>query len=159
MIAIVEQVAREESPAPLALRSSARAEHERSAQSWAGPIGGPPLSPRHALLVARQALLVAGLLAYGPTRDDEDDGDRVAEVRSLLVAVEVRERGIGRALLAGAVADLERLRFAEATVWTAADNLPARGLYESAGWRRDGAPRLVEARGVLVSAVRYRRSL
>ena len=49
--------------------------------------------------------------------------------------------------------------FSEAVLWVVPQNARAIGLYESEGWRRDGAAKEDEVLGVVVPAVRLRRPL
>jgi ribosomal protein S18 acetylase RimI-like enzyme len=67
-------------------------------------------------------------------------------------------QGVGRALMAAALADLSARGYADATVWSFAANERANAFYEVRGFTRDGAQRTEEAWAHLTE-VRYRRPL
>ncbi|MGI8439919.1 MAG: GNAT family N-acetyltransferase [Thermoleophilaceae bacterium] len=109
-------------------------------------------------LVAEVGGQVAGLLAVGPTRDDDRDPTAVGEVAVLYVDPALWGRGIGRALLSEAVERLRRDGLASATLWTLATGARTRRFYELAGWRPEGTERpLHEGSGAF--EVRYERTL
>jgi ribosomal protein S18 acetylase RimI-like enzyme len=63
------------------------------------------------------------------------DGAEGAEVRAVAVAESARGRGVGRALLAAAEAELHGAGVRRAWLVTTNDNLTALALYQKAGWR------------------------
>jgi len=67
--------------------------------------------------------------------DGVAEGVSTAQIRCFLVEDAVRGRGVGRRLLAAAMAFVRRTGFAEVTLWTMTKLLPARRLYEEAGFR------------------------
>ena len=67
-------------------------------------------------------------------------------------------RGVGRALMAAALADLAARGYSEATVWSFAANDRANSFYEHHGFTRDGSERR-EAHWTNILEVRYRRAL
>jgi ribosomal protein S18 acetylase RimI-like enzyme len=103
---------------------------------------------------------VEGLLgysAYGSSRDP-DAGRETGEVRTFFVASASWRRGIGSAMMDRALRDLREMGFADATVWSFADNARANAFYEHHGFERDGGERREDAwAGIL--EVRYRRPL
>jgi len=107
-------------------------------------------------LVAEEGGELAGFAISGPMRDVPEPG--VGEVQSFFVAAGRWRRGTGRALMAAALAALTERGYAQATVWSFADNERANAFYERHGFDRDGAERREEAwAGIL--EVRLRRSL
>jgi L-amino acid N-acyltransferase YncA len=109
------------------------------------------------ILVADEDGEVLGHTAFGTSRD-EDAGHDVGEVRSFFVHPSAWRRGLGRAMMAGALAGLTELGFAHATVWSFADNARANAFYETHGFERDGRERTEEV-WANVLEVRYRRAL
>jgi GNAT superfamily N-acetyltransferase len=109
------------------------------------------------LLAEEKGGELAGLTACGESRDP-DSGAEVGEVRTFFVAAVRWRRGIGRALMAAALADLRERGYAEATVWSFAANERANAFYEAHGFARDGTERVEEV-WANVPEVRYRRSL
>ena len=77
---------------------------------------------------------VAGVQVGLVTWLREADG-RSAEVRALAIAEDQRGRGVGRALLDAAVAELHAAGVRRAWLATTNDNLAALALYQKAGWR------------------------
>jgi glycosyltransferase involved in cell wall biosynthesis/ribosomal protein S18 acetylase RimI-like enzyme len=81
-----------------------------------------------------------GASETGPGRNGDStngDGDLpAAEVLSIAVATDAGGRGIGGALLAGALEELSRAGVTEARVVTAVGNDAALAMYERAGFRR-----------------------
>jgi GNAT superfamily N-acetyltransferase len=97
----------------------------------------------------------------GHMPDDYLDGlraqDRAAGWERVLGVERPRGTGAGRALLEAAQAELARLGFDETVLWVLPANARARRFYELAGWASDGTERTVDALGVTVPEVRYRR--
>jgi len=68
-------------------------------------------------------------------------------------------RGVGRALLARAHADIAAAGFDEAQLWLLAGNTRAQQLYERNGWTAVGTQRAETVWGVRVDELAYRRRL
>jgi RimJ/RimL family protein N-acetyltransferase len=105
------------------------------------------------VLVVERDGEVVGFAAVGPSPDPEGAGE--------LFAINVDPAhwgtGAGPALLEAAQDELARLGFAETVLWVLPANARARRFYERAGWAGDGTERTVDALGVTVPEVRYRR--
>ncbi len=129
---------------------------ERRRAQWRERLGAPP--PGTLNLVVEVAGRVGGLVAVGPTRDEDCDPAAVGEVAALYVDPAHWGRGIGRALLDEGVECLQRDGFSSATLWTLATGARTRRFYERAGWRPEGAERPLDKRSG-VFEVRYERSL
>ncbi|SBW05484.1 MarR family transcriptional regulator (fragment) [uncultured delta proteobacterium] len=87
-------------------------------------------NPRNALWTALDGNRIVGSVAI----DGEDLGDNTAHLRWFILDDGFRGRGIGRALLAEAVAFCDRSGFAATRLWTFSTLLAARKLYESFGF-------------------------
>jgi ribosomal protein S18 acetylase RimI-like enzyme len=124
---------------------------EDRAAYWDGVLGREDL--RGVVLVAEVAGEVAGFAAAGPSRDPEGAG----ELYAINLDPAHWGSGAGRALLEAVQAELARLGFAETVLWVLPANARARRFYERAGWVADGTERTVDALGVEVPEVRYRR--
>jgi ribosomal protein S18 acetylase RimI-like enzyme len=99
---------------------------------------------------------VRGFVSGGPSRDDLPGG----EVYAIYLDPRCQGRGAGRQMLEAATRLLAGAGFRDATLWVLSGNHPARGFYESQGWRWDGAEHEWEpADGSRVPEVRYARSL
>jgi GNAT superfamily N-acetyltransferase len=109
------------------------------------------------MLVAEETDALLGFTTCGESRDP-DAGPEAGEIRTFFVAAGRWRRGVGRALMAAALADLAARDYAEATVWSFAANERANAFYEVHGFRRDGVERTEEA-WAHVPEVRYRRAL
>jgi GNAT superfamily N-acetyltransferase len=108
------------------------------------------------LLVADDGEL-AGFTTCGVSRD-EDVGSDVGELWTFFVATDRWRQGVGRALMAAALDDLRERGYAEASVWSFADNAHANAFYEAQGFARDGAEVREEVWADILQ-VRYRRPL
>jgi GNAT superfamily N-acetyltransferase len=111
------------------------------------------------ILIAEEpgASELLGYTAYGTSRDP-DAAAETGEVRTFFVASASWRRGVGTAMMERGLRDLREMGFAEATVWSFADNARANRFYEHHGFERDGAERR-EAAWAQILEVRYRRPL
>jgi GNAT superfamily N-acetyltransferase len=109
------------------------------------------------ILVADEDGELLGHTTFGTSRDDDAEAE-VGEVRSFFVHPSAWRRGVGRALMAGALSGLPELGFAQATVWSFADNRRANRFYEVHGFARDGTERREQVWADILE-VRYRRAL
>jgi GNAT superfamily N-acetyltransferase len=91
-----------------------------------------------------------------PGREEPDDS-KLAELVALYVYPVSWGRGVGRALLDAVVGEAGRLGYEEMLLWTFRANRRAQGLYERAGFLRDGVERPFVPLGI--PTVRMRRSL
>jgi GNAT superfamily N-acetyltransferase len=109
------------------------------------------------ILVADEQGDLLGHTAFGTSRDgDVEPG--VGEVRSFFVSPKAWRRGVGRALMAGALAELPELGFGQATLWSFDANARANVFYEAHGFARDGTERREQVWADILE-VRYRRAL
>jgi GNAT superfamily N-acetyltransferase len=86
------------------------------------------------VIIAEASGDVVGFCQYGRDESNHLRG----RVRRLYIVPAYQRRGLGRALLAGAVDGLQRLGCTTATLSVLADDQRARTFYEDAGWRWDG---------------------
>jgi ribosomal protein S18 acetylase RimI-like enzyme len=101
--------------------------------------------------------MVRGYIVHGPSRD-RDAPSSVGEIWALYVHPEVWRRGIGRALVEHALAELRAAGYRETTLWTLAGSPSARAFYEACGFERDGAEQRRPSFGSPLE-IRYGRSL
>ena len=97
-------------------------------------------------LVAEDGAQVVGFLIHGPTRDSGAPS-RTGEIWVLYVDPDHWRRGVGRDLVATAIAELTAAGFETATVWTLGESARNVAFYEALGFRRDGATQRREAFG------------
>lgn len=114
-----------------------------------------PLKPRTIVAIDGGAIL--GFATTMPSRDVElaEHG----ELCALYVDPEQWGRGIGRALVSAARAQLFEAGFRKALLWVLAGNARAMRFYEADGWITDGQQRTESIWGVTVNDVRYLRKL
>lgn len=89
-------------------------------------------------------------------------GDRLpgwAEVLTIYVADDVAGRGIGRALMRAAEAEMARNGAATGILWVLDTNEAAYRFYESVGWTADAETRPHIVGGVELTVVRFRKEL
>jgi GNAT superfamily N-acetyltransferase len=110
------------------------------------------------ILVAEAESAVVGFVALGPARD-ADAGGAAGEVYAIYVDPRQTGRGIGRALLAAATAELTSLGHTTAMLWVIEGNERARRFYRAGGWRTDDATKVDTGWGFELREVRYRVEL
>lgn len=101
---------------------------------------------------------IAGFASTGPNRDEGAD-PATSELYALYLDPDAWGLGLGRTLLAEAVADLRARARSAVTLWVLEGNVKARRFYEAAAMRADGAIRVDEEAGVALPHLRYARSL
>jgi ribosomal protein S18 acetylase RimI-like enzyme len=122
------------------------------AERWRGRLAAP--AGAVFTLVFEADGRVRGFVSGGPSRDELPGG----EVYAIYVDPACQGRGAGRRLLAAATRLLADAGFAAASLWVLAGNQPARGFYESQGWRFDGTEKPWPLSGhASVPEVRYIR--
>lgn len=102
---------------------------------------------------------IAGFAGFGPTRDDDNDPSRVGEIAAIYLLPEVWGMGLGRSLMAAALADLAAAEYVHATLWVLDTNTRARRFYARGRWAEDGAVKQDDSRGFPLTEVRYRKVL
>ena len=110
------------------------------------------------VLVAERDGAVVGFAGCGASRDDDAVG--AGELYVIYIAPAVYRTGVGSALTARVLEELEAAGFGEAVVWVLESNDRGRRFYERWGWRPDGATK-DEPNGDAppLTDVRYRRRL
>jgi len=91
-----------------------------------------------------------------PSADEDANPARDGELDMIYTDPDFWGHGVGRALLAATVDVLSARGFAEATLWTAEENLRPRRVYEAAGWMREPLSRERSWRCVQFRELRYR---
>ncbi|HEX6838029.1 MAG TPA: GNAT family N-acetyltransferase [Polyangia bacterium] len=104
--------------------------------------------------VAEEGARVLGFCTIGAARDEGLDGG-VGEVQAIYLDEDAAGRGVGRALLAVAIARLRERGYVRAILWVLEHNPRARRFYEAAGWRPDGAARTTQRPTYERSELRY----
>jgi GNAT superfamily N-acetyltransferase len=105
--------------------------------------------------VAERDGQVVGYLSTGPPRD-EDVPLPAAEVYAIYVLPAVWHSGLGRALLAAAVAEWRARDAGRLVLWVLEGNTRARAFYEALGWAGDGARQQIYLGGFPATEIRYR---
>jgi ribosomal protein S18 acetylase RimI-like enzyme len=124
------------------------------AQRWRNRLADP--AEGVFVLVVDEGDRIGGFVSGGPSRDRFAGG----EVYAIYVHPGYQGRGAGRRLLQAATRQLADLGFTAASLWVLAGNHPARGFYESQGWRADGTEKpWTLAGGDSVPEVRYVKNL
>jgi ribosomal protein S18 acetylase RimI-like enzyme len=92
----------------------------------------------------------------GAARDDDATG--LGEVYAIYLAPSALGRGLGRALMDAALAELAAAGLATVVLWVLTANASARRFYERAGFRPDGAVRTLDFDGTPIEEIRCRRA-
>lgn len=130
----------------------------RRARYWERALG-ETADRRYGLLVADAGDRLAGFAHFCPSRDEDADPARTGELSSIYLLPESWGQGVGRLLMAAAVAGLAAAGFGQATLWVLDSNDRARRFYKAAGWAMDGAVKQEEGPGFTLTEVRYHRPL
>jgi GNAT superfamily N-acetyltransferase len=128
----------------------------RRTEFWRGVIDGR--GDDH-VFVADVDGVVAGFASTGPARDDDlatGAGAGAGELYAIYLLPEAWSFGAGRAMLDAASADLAARGFRLLVLWVLTDNARGRRFYEAAGWRPDGASRMLDFGGTPIQEMRYR---
>jgi L-amino acid N-acyltransferase YncA len=128
---------------------------DERAEMWRDRIARDDLAP---LLVAETEGVVVGFAAFGRERPSPEQRD-AGELGAINIDPDHWGKGIGRSLLRQVTVALWTLGYREAILWVVPQNVRARSLYESEGWRADGAVGSDEVLGVTVTEMRYRTEL
>jgi ribosomal protein S18 acetylase RimI-like enzyme len=122
---------------PEAFTSDAETESQRDLASYRSRLAGGANGGTLFTLLALDGARVVGALTC--EREPRRKVQHIAHLVGMMVADTHRGRGIGRALLAGAVARLQATEgLAQVTLSVTATNRAAVGLYESVGFTRYG---------------------
>ncbi|HTF09962.1 MAG TPA: GNAT family N-acetyltransferase [Asanoa sp.] len=92
-------------------------------------------------LVAVDGPAIVGFATVGQYRNQQDRGDLVPEIGEVLAIYLEPDRvgtGLGRTLMAAALAELNNRGFRTVRLWVLEDNKVARRFYEKAGFQPDG---------------------
>jgi ribosomal protein S18 acetylase RimI-like enzyme len=101
---------------------------------------------------------LAGFCSIATPSRDIDTGERTAEIGALYVDPAHWRRGVGNAVLGGALDELGRRRCREVVLWVLPENRPALAFYERFGFEiEEGVEKLEERSGRPV--IRLRASL
>jgi ribosomal protein S18 acetylase RimI-like enzyme len=120
-------------------------------------IGGKLADPRQRAFVVEDAAgRVAGFVMAGAARDEDAAG--LGEVQAIYLDPAARGRGLGRALMDAALAELAGAGLTTVVLWVLTANAAARRFYERAGFRLDGTAQMIDFDGTPVEEIRYRRA-
>jgi GNAT superfamily N-acetyltransferase len=133
------------------LREETLAAFSSSREEWEEGMADPDVS----ILVGELDGEIAAVATLLPSDDPDLDRERVAKLGRLYTEPAAWGAGLGSALMAAFVEDLERRGYREAILWTAEWNR-ARRFYEAHGWHWDGATRDQTLAGETWTEVRYR---
>lgn len=128
---------------------------DQRAAMWRDRIAREDLPP---LLVAETEGVVVGFAAYGRERPSPEQTG-AGELGAINLDPDHWGKGIGRSLFREVMVALRPLGYREAILWVVPENMRARSLYESEGWRADGGVGSDDVLGVTVTEMRYRTDL
>jgi GNAT superfamily N-acetyltransferase len=129
------------------------ATRSRRVPIWQQAIG----DPAKRVVVAESDGEIVGFVSVG--RSDEPLPAGCGELFAIYVHPKAWDAGVGRALMIRALDELRFLGYSNAILWVLESNARARTFYERGGWRADGTTKTETRPGVVLSEVRYARSL
>jgi GNAT superfamily N-acetyltransferase len=130
-----------------------RTERWRSTLSADPAVSGAPRPPT---TVAIRGEVVVGFVNVGCFRD-EPENSSAGELWAMYVDPEWWGAGVGDALMAATLDELDRLGAVTSFLWVLQGNGRARRFYERHGWQSDGLIKMFEVNGVEIPEVRYSR--
>jgi len=102
---------------------------------------------------------IIGFVAFGASRDEDADQERVGEVYAIYLEPREWRRGHGSSLIGAAVESLQEEGYAEVTIWILHNNERGTKFYETVGFEADEAVKVVMRKdGTELHQVRYRQS-
>ena len=136
-------------PQPISFREGVESDFSRCAELWMHALATRDSTPRdpqvrrralekltgggNILSIAESASRIHGFAMA--TDSTQPGAARTAHLTLLAVDPESQSQGLGKSLLTRLTYSLALEQFAEATLRVLAENLPARRIYESTGWR------------------------
>lgn len=103
---------------------------------------------------------VAGFCVYGPSRDSDASRDTTGELVAINFHPRHWRRGFGTTMCQYVISEGKKRNWRELTLWVLKQNIPARRLYERAGFLPDGTEKTeTELIGEPLHEVRYKFSL
>lgn len=122
------------------------------AEVWHRSITRPPLAT-YRVLVATEGRTVVGMVAVGPSEDDDADAAD-GTVVDLMVTPGSRRQGHGTRLVQAAVDTLRADGFTRATWWVPTTSDELRGWLQAMGWAPDGVHASAEGPAGILKLVR-----
>ena len=101
---------------------------------------------------------VRGFVVTGPLRGEETV-THTGEIWAMYLDPGSWRRGLGRALMTHAEADLRDRGFESMALWVLTRNAPARAFYEAVGYRASGETRVDRMGSALLEETRFRKKL
>ena len=127
---------------------------EKITETWRQVLSLP--LPKGCTLVALRNEAIIAYSRFYPSRDIDDDQDKVATIGSIYVLPVFQRQGVGRALMLWIVETAKNQGFIEVTLHVLAANERARKFYEYLGWEQDLDPIIENSDDDPTPKVRYR---
>ena len=112
--------------------------------------------PKAGTLVAFHDESIIAYSRFYPSRDIDDDQDKVATIGSIYVLPAFQHQGVGRSLMQGILEIAKIQGFIEVTLHVLTANERARKFYEYLGWEQDLDPIIENSDEDPTPKVRYR---
>jgi ribosomal protein S18 acetylase RimI-like enzyme len=129
---------------------------DRREQQWKASIE----NPEQVVLVYELEEIIIAFCSFAPTRDDDLDKSKVAELGTIYALESVWSQGIGQQLWNKAVTQMRERGFSEVMLWVLKGNDRAIKFYERMGLVFDGKTKTETwQNGITLNELRYRMKL
>ena len=128
------------------------------AESFRAMASAPPHAPTR-LWVVTLGAAICGYAATGPAAADDLNSALTAEIYGIYLLKEVWGLGLGRTLMAHALAAFRTQGYRRACLWVLERNARAQRFYEAGGWAPSRAVRTVWHGGIPLRERSYRKEL
>lgn len=100
---------------------------------------------------------LVGFVSFCPSRDDDADPVKSAEISAIYLNPRRWRNGFGKLLCNAAIDDLRKSGYTEVTLWVLDKNQQARQFYEKMGFINSTEIKIDERDGYTLNEIRYRK--
>ena len=102
---------------------------------------------------------LVGFVSFCPSRDEDVDSLKVAEISAIYLSPDKWRKGFGKMLCDAAIDELRKSGYTEVTLWVIDKNQQARQFYEKMGFINSSEIKIDVRDGYSLHEIRYRKVL